>query len=199
MKKKIFFFLVLSFAVGLTFVTCIEKPKSLSSSLAGSVSGSASGNSLAIPNCSSCNSLAGLALAAAMANPNSTIQEIRDLYYATQTANCTAMSFTALESDVCTCPNDPNRLCPCPSDTAQVESVAYFAMTDTEPSVTIDNQPLRTFKLANAQEWTAFQWPANLPNGNHTVTVSGNFLGSGKRKYTLKIAVKEGKAAVPWK
>lgn len=199
MKKKMFFSLVLSFAVGAIFVTCNEKPKSLSSSLTGAVAGVASANSLMIPNCASCNSLAGLALAAAMANPNSTLQEIRDLYYATQTANCTAMSFTALESEVCTCPNDPNRLCPCPSDTAQVESIAYYAMTNIEPSVTIDTKPLKTFKMANAQEWTAFQWPANLPNGNYTVTVSGNFLGSGKKKYTLKINVKDGKAAVPWK
>jgi hypothetical protein len=97
-----------------------------------------------------------------------------------ESTSLVAMSFKPYSSSTCPCPTAISfevASSTSSSGTLQVDNAAPLAPTDSIPN----------FKFFSLQ---------SLTDGNHTLTIGGNFTGDGIRTYSLPIIVNQGKIYV---
>jgi hypothetical protein len=68
-------------------------------------------------------------------------------------------------------------------------------------TISIDKQKLEPTAIEqkiDGNTWEAFKWPAKLPEGPCTLTISGKFFGKESKTYTLPMQVKNSQLYMRW-
>jgi hypothetical protein len=218
--KKIFVSLgVMSFALFFVFVACEPKKKGLTASIASAVKATPEKVATTIetgkesvPVSAPIPSLlpvSQLAFKSYMLNPKANIGEAKSLFLVAQADIYSIAESTAPENeskpinwktfkaiDLCPCP-DSKGLCPCPAD-----SLSRMAATiSSDVKVSIDKQELKPTPLQGkigGNNWEVFEWPAKMPDGPCTLTISGKFFGKESKTYTLPMQVSKSQLYMKW-
>ncbi|HEY0652587.1 MAG TPA: hypothetical protein VGD65_05635 [Chryseosolibacter sp.] len=217
MKKLILSFCVFSFALFFVLISCdIKKPEGATASVAEVAKPEVTPvkDTPPPPAGRSYISVSQLAFKAYMLNPGANINEAKALFLNAQSDSYTMAMNSAPQNqssdgvmmslrstDLCPCPKAySTTLCPCPGDSTMVRMIAPASVG---AMLIFDEMKLKSSPVKEKMDgnWVAFEWPAKLTDGPHTLTITGKFAGKdSKKSYKLQLPmeVKDAKLFMKW-